>query len=135
MILNTITYAKELQIAFSYSTPPYVFKDGSGIVMELMEKSLAYNSYTIKPVFVNIGRSFEMFKDGYVDATSLIKKNSGLKAYYSEYFMQYYNVAFALKSNKFTITKLDDLSAYYFSSFQNATKYLGAEFAKVAKVY
>lgn len=131
-MLSTVVYAKEVQTVFSYSTPPFVFKDGSGIVMELMEKSLAYKSHTVKPVFVNIGRGLEMYKAGYVDASSLLNKSSGIKTNYSEYFMQYHNAIFALKKNNFKIEKLDDLSSYYFSSFQNATDYLGEEFAKVA---
>lgn len=123
--------AKELNVVFSYSTPPYVFKDGSGIVASIVEESLAYKKHTLKPVFVNIGRSFEMFKHGYVDATSIIKKTSGLEAYYSDYFMQYHNAAFALKSKHYNIGKIEDLSDYNFIAFQNACKYLGETFEKV----
>ncbi len=124
--------AKEVQTVFSYSTPPYVFKDGSGIVLTLVKEALAYKSHTVKPVFVNIGRGFELFKDGYVDATSIIKKSSGLKAYYSEPFMQYENVAISLKKNHCQLKSIDDLKNYNFTSFQNAKVYLGEKFAQVA---
>ena len=134
LVLLVVTLnAKEIQVVFSYSTPPYVFKDGTGIVVDIVKKSLQYKSYTIKPVFVNIGRSFEIFKNGYVDATSLITKSSGLKAYYSDFFMQYHNDAIALKSSKFHIQKLADLQRYYFISFQHASVYLGKKFGKIAK--
>ena len=132
MMLLTLVDAKEVQVVFSYTTPPYVFKDGNGIVIDIVKESLAYKSYTVKPVFVNIGRSFELFKNGYVDATSIIKKNSGLEAYYSEYFMQYHNAAFALSSSGVAIKELNDLKKYHFVAFQNATKYLGEKFGKVA---
>ncbi len=124
--------AREVQTLFSYSTPPYVFKDGSGIVLTLVKEALAYKSHTVKPVFVNIGRGFELFKDGYVDATSIIKKSSGLVAYYSEPFMHYENVAISLKKNHCKLRSINDLKNYDFTSFQNAKVYLGAAFAKVA---
>jgi len=133
LLLFSTLYSKEVQTVFSYSTPPYVFKDGSGIVQTIVKEALAYKSHTVKPVFVNIGRSFEMFKHGYVDATSIIKKNSGLQAHYSDYFMQYHNAAFALRSKLYDIKKIDDLKEYHFIAFQNANKYLGKEFGKVAK--
>lgn len=125
-------HAQELQVVFSYSTPPYVFKDGSGIVITIEKEALAYRGYTLKPIFVNMGRGFEMFKHGYVDASSIIRENSGLEAYYSEPFMQYHNAAFALKSSNYKIEKLENLKGYNFIAFQNARKYLGTDFGAVA---
>ncbi|MEA3352910.1 MAG: transporter substrate-binding domain-containing protein [Campylobacterota bacterium] len=121
-------FSKHLQTIFSYSTPPYVFKDGSGIVYTITKEALQQKKHTVKPIFVNIGRGFEMFKNGQADATSIIKKNSGLKAYYSDYFMQYHNAAFTLKTNKLSINKMEDLGNYYVTAFQNAHKYLGDKF-------
>ena len=132
--LLSLLNAKELDVVFSYSTPPYVFKDGSGIVLTIVEEALAHKNHTLKPIFVNMGRSFEMFKDGYVDATSIIKKNSGLEAYYSEYFMQYHNAAFALKLRHYDIKTIEDLAKYNLVSFQNASKYLGERFQKVTQI-
>jgi polar amino acid transport system substrate-binding protein len=133
LLLLPFLNAKEVKVVFSYSTPPYVFTDGNGIVVSIVKEALAYKHHTLKPVFVNIGRSFELFKDGYVDATSIIKENSGLEAYYSDFFMQYHNAAFALKSKHYKIDKMEDLSDYNFVSFQNAHKYLGENFGKIAK--
>jgi len=132
-LVNVYVEAKEIQMVFSYSTPPFVFKNKTGIIVDIIKESLRNRSHTVKPVFANMGRSFEMFKNGYVDATSLIKKNSGLKAYYSDYFMQYHNAAFALKGNNFIIKELSDLKKYNFAAFQNASLYLGKEFEKVSK--
>lgn len=125
--------AQEVKVVFSYSTPPYVFTDGNGIVVTIVKEALAYKQHTLKPVFVNIGRSMQLFKDGYVDATSIIKENSGLKSYYSDYFMQYHNAAFSLKSKHYKITTIEDLIDYSFISFQNAHKYLGERFESVAQ--
>lgn len=132
--LLALLEAKELNVAFSYSTPPYVFKDGSGIVTTIVAESLAYKNHTLKPLFVNMGRSYEMFKHGYVDANSIIKKTSGLEAYYSDYFMQYHNAAFALQSKHYNIQKMEDLANYNFIGFQDASKFLGKRFEKVSEI-
>lgn len=135
LIFMTIwVFAKDIQVSFATSTPPYVFKDGSGIVVSIVKESLAFKGHTIKPVFLEIGRGFEMFKNGYVDATSIIKRSSGLEAFYSDYFMQYHNAAFVLNSNKnVKIKSISDLKNYYISAFQNAHVYLGKEFGDTVK--
>lgn len=127
-------YAKDIQVLFAPSTPPYVFKDGSGIVLSIVKEALAHKNHTVKPVFLEIGRGVEMFKNGYVDATSIIQKSTGLKAFYSDYFMQYHNAAFVLKTSKnIKINSISDLENYHLSAFQNAHIYLGKEFGDTVK--
>lgn len=131
-LLCSFGIAKEYKMVFSESTPPFVFKDGSGIVQTIVKESLAYKGHTVTPVFVNIGRGFEMFKNGYVDGSTIIQEKSGLKAFYSVTFMQYHNAVFALKKNHYSIKKMDDLKDYHLIAFQNANKYLGDKFGQVA---
>jgi polar amino acid transport system substrate-binding protein len=131
-LLAAFGISKEYKLVFSESTPPYVFKDGSGIVQTIVKEALAYKGHTVSPVFVNIGRGFELFKHGYVDGSTIIQKSSGLKAYYSIDYMQYHNAVFALKKNHYAIKKLDDLKDYHLIGFQNAAKYLGERFGKTA---
>ncbi len=131
VLLLNYSFAKDVKVVFSYSTPPFVFTDGSGIVITIVKEALAHKGHTVVPTFVNMGRSFEMFEHGYVDATSIIKTSSGLKAHYSDYFMQYHNAAFALKSKKNQITKFDDLQGLYVIGFQGSSKFLGEEYGKV----
>lgn len=129
----TTLEAKDVKVVFSYSTPPYVFEDGSGIVITITKEALAYKHHKLEPVFVNIGRAFEMFKYGYVDGSSIIKENSGLEANYSDNFMQYHNAAFALASKHYKINKIDDLLNFNMIAFQNAHIYLGTEFGAISK--
>ncbi len=128
----TLGMAKEYKLIFSESTPPYVFKDGSGIVQTIVKEALAYKGHTVSPVFVNMGRGFELFKHGYVDGSTIIQKSSGLKAFYSIDYMQYHNAVFALQKNHYAIQKLDDVRDYHLIGFQNANKYLGENFGKTA---
>lgn len=134
MVLAVMLFSKEVKVVFSYSTPPYVFKDGSGIVLSIVKEALAYKGHTINPIFVNMGRASELFRDGYVDATSIIQTTSGLEAFYSVDFMQYHNAAFVLKKRHMKIEKLDDLKDFHIIAFQNAHLYLGEDFGKVAKL-
>lgn len=133
-ILPLLLFSKEVKVVFSYSTPPYVFKDGTGIVQTIVKEAMEYKGHKVEPIFVNIGRSFELFKDGYVDVTSIIQVTSGLEAFYSEDFMQYHNAVFVLKKRHIKIEKLEDLKDLYSIAFQNAHIYLGEEFEKITKL-
>jgi len=132
LLLVALGSSKEYKLVFSESTPPYVFKDGSGIVQTIVKEALAYKGHTVSPVFINIGRGFELFKYGYVDGSTIIQKSSGLRAFYSVDYMQYHNAVFALKKNHYAIQKLDDVRDYHLIGFQNANKYLGKNFGKTA---
>lgn len=120
--------ATELKIIFSQYTPPYVFENGKGIVVDIVREALEPYGYRITPVYVPIGRGFELFSEKKVDGTAIIRENSGLKAFYSDNFMQYHNAAFTLKPRNIAIGKLDDLKDKAVVAFQNADKYLGPEF-------
>ncbi|MBV8468692.1 MAG: transporter substrate-binding domain-containing protein [Burkholderiaceae bacterium] len=125
--------AKELKIIFSKYTPPYVFEDDrGGIVVDIVKTALESAGYTIQPIYVPIGRGFKMFADKQVDGTTIIQESSGLKAFYSKDFMQYYNRAFALKARNFNIRSIADLGDKSIIAFQNADKYLGTDFGKMA---
>ena len=65
-----------------------------------------------------------------VDGTAVIRESSGLKANYSDDFMQYYNRAFALKSRQYQLGKRADLKGKGVVVFQAASKYLGEEFGR-----
>ena len=124
--------ARELKIIFSQYTQPYVFENGNGIVVEIVREALRASGHTVVPVYVPIGRGFELFAEKRVDGTAIIRESSGLKANYSDDFMQYHNRAFTLKSRQFKIGKLADLKGKTVVAFQNANKYLGEDFGRVA---
>lgn len=122
--------ADELKIVFSQYTPPYVFEDGTGIVVDIVRAALAQGGHQVRPVYVPIERGFKMFADREVDGTSIIQEGSGLEAEYSDDFMQYHNRAFVLKSSGQVLRSLADLSGKSVVAFQNADKYLGPDFAR-----
>ncbi len=72
-----------------------------------------------------------MFADRKIEATSVIKKNSGLKnAFYSDYFMQYHNYAITLKSGP-RVDSINDLANLDVIAFQNAYLYLGKAYGQL----
>ncbi|MDP1525397.1 MAG: transporter substrate-binding domain-containing protein [Rhodocyclaceae bacterium] len=129
-----LTHARELKIIFSQYTPPYVFEKGDGIVVDIVREALKASGHKVAPVYVPIGRGFELFAEQRVDGTAIIRENSGLKANYSDDFMQYHNRAFSLKSRQFKLGKLADLKDKTVVAFQNASKYLGEDFGRVVAV-
>jgi polar amino acid transport system substrate-binding protein len=127
-ISSAPAYAAELKIVFSKYTPPYVFEDGSGIIVEIVRTALEAGGHTVKPVYAPIDRGVKMFADREVDGTTIIQEASGLKAEYSDNYMQYHNRAFALRSRKLNIRDVADLGDKAVVAFQNAEKYLGPAF-------
>ncbi|MFM5818396.1 substrate-binding periplasmic protein [Aeromonas sanarellii] len=123
-------FATELKIVVSQYTPPYVFEDGSGILLDIVRTALAEGGYQVKPIYVPIERGFRMFADRQVDGTTIIQESSGLQAEYSDYFMQYHNRAFVLKSSQQVIHRIADLGGKSVIAFQYAERYLGEEFAR-----
>ena len=123
--------AQDLKIIFTKYTPPYVFENDTGIVVDIVRTALSAKGYKIKPVYVPIGRGFKMFSDKLADGTTIIQENSGLQAYYSDDFMQYHNRAFVLKSRNFDVRSIADLRGKSIISFQNADKSLGEEFRQI----
>lgn len=128
-ISSAPAFAAELKIVFTKYTPPYVFEDGTGIIVDIVRTALESSGHTIKPVYVPIDRGFRMFADKEVDGTTIIQEASGLKAEYSDNYMQYHNRAFALRSRNLNIRGIADLGDKSVVAFQNADKYLGPAFS------
>ena len=129
-VLGGPARAAELRIIFTKYTPPYVFEDGTGIVVDIVRTALESSGHKVIPVYVPIERGFKMFADKQVDGTTIIQESSGLKAEYSDNFMQYHNGAFALKSRNLAIRGIADLRDKSIVAFQNADKYLGEDFGR-----
>ena len=123
--------AQELKIIFTKYTPPYVFENDTGIIVEIVQTALSAKGYQIKPVYVPIGRGLKMFSEKLADGTTIIQENADFKTYYSEDFMQYHNRAFALKSRNFDIRSIADLKGKSIMSFQSANKSLGETFKNI----
>lgn len=122
--------ARDLKIVFYQYTPPYVFEKGEGIVVDIVREAFKASGHTVSPVYLPMGRGYEMFAEKRVDGIAIISENSGIKASYSDEFMRYHNHAFTLKSRQMKINQMSDLKDKAVISFQKASKYLGQEFGR-----
>ncbi|MGE0256146.1 MAG: substrate-binding periplasmic protein [Alphaproteobacteria bacterium] len=130
LVVGSHASAAELKIVFGQYTPPYVFENGTGIVVDIVRTALADSGHTVQPVYAPIERSFKMFAERQVDGTTIIQESSGLEAAYSDSFMQYHNRAFALRASNLSIRGVADLRDKSVVAFQHADKYLGPDFER-----
>jgi polar amino acid transport system substrate-binding protein len=124
--------AAELKIVFGKYTPPYVFEDGTGIVVDIVRTALESSGHKVTPLYAPMERASRMLAEKQVDGTTIIQESSGLKAEYSTDFMKYHNRAFALKARNLPIRGIADLGDKSVVAFQSASKYLGEDFGRVA---
>lgn len=129
-IAGRLASAAELKIIFTQYTPPYVFEDGTGILVEIVRTALGSLGHKVTPVYAPLGRGFKMFAEKQVDGTTVLQESSGLKAEYSDNFMQYHNRAVALKGRNLAIRTVADLKDKSIIAFQGAEKYLGEDFRR-----
>jgi len=126
--------SETLDIIVGLSKPPYVLENiQQGYELELVTAILSTMDKHPNFIFVPFGRSEKMLSGEGIDA--LLTANANIiknKASLSDVYITYQNVAISLHENAFDIKSISDLSKYTITSFQNAHKVLGAEFAKAA---
>lgn len=126
--------AKELTLATSLSIPPYIIKETeSGIQLEIVREALKLKGHTLKKMsYVSNNRVLRMLQLKQVDGVINIPPNVP-NAFYSDMIIEYENVAISLEEKGFQIKSIADLSDKRITGFQNASKFLGAEFGAMAK--
>ena len=126
--------AKELALATSLSIPPYILKDSnSGIQLEIVKEALKVKGYEIREmVYASNKRVQKMFEQNKVDGIINLASNLP-NVFYSDTIIEYENVAIALKKHNFKINNIDDLKDKNVLAFQNANKFLTADFSAMAK--
>ncbi|WP_286272565.1 substrate-binding periplasmic protein [Thalassotalea hakodatensis] len=135
--LSFITFGKEtLNVVVGLTKPPYVIeKTQSGFELELITNVLNQLNKQPNYIFVPFGRSERMLNEHDIDIILTANKQIiGDKAYLSEPYITYQNVAISLKKNELRIDKVADLASYSLATFQSAHKVLGSEFAKSAEL-
>ena len=121
-----------LRIAVGGSIPPYIIEDENrGIEFDILKESLAFSGYEMEPIYVPLGRTLAMIREGQVDgimSTGL----TDLPGCYTDSHITYWNFAISVRERNLQIQSIDDLSRYSVLSFQNARNYLGDAFKKMA---
>lgn len=126
--------AEDLTVGVGMALPPYIIQDSdSGIEAEILNQALP-PSYKVKLSYLPFARVKVSLSDGSADAVTPVNESAGIKnAFYSDSHITYQNVAITLKSRGLKINSVPDLGKLRLVAFQDATLYLGPEFAAMAK--
>lgn len=126
--------AQELKLGVGLSLPPYVLQEAdTGIEPEIVRASMPAGS-SVKLIYLPFARIKVSLSDGTADAITPVNESAGIKdAFYSDSHVTYQNVAVSLKSRGLKIASAADLGKLRVVAFQDATVYLGKDYAAMAK--
>ncbi|WP_230390838.1 ABC transporter substrate-binding protein [Reinekea sp. G2M2-21] len=127
-------YADNFKMAVGLALPPYVIQNGNtGMEMEIVREALALKGHTVEPVYLPFARVPLSLKEKSVSLALTVNENSGLSdIFYSDSHITYQNVAITLAKNNLTINSSSDMKDMSILAFQDATKYLGSDYASMA---
>jgi ABC-type amino acid transport substrate-binding protein len=104
----------------------------NGIEVDIIRSAFAARGITVKPQYVSQPRLASVLDHPEIDAVATLGRQSGIRAYYSNTYIIYEDVAITLKSRQIKLTQVADLSRYNVLAFSRAPIYLGAEFRAMA---
>lgn len=127
-------HAKELTLATGLSIPPYIIqKEKSGIQLDLLREILKVKGHKLeRMVYVSNRRLVKELAAKHVDGAINVPPNMK-NVHYSKTIIYFKNVAISLKKNDFHLNSIEDLLQKRITAFQNASRFLGPDFARIAK--
>lgn len=133
ILLSAITaHAKDITLVAGLSLPPYIIQESnSGIEYDIINEALAAKGHKLTIEYVPFVRLIVDYKKH--DGAITINESSGATGEYSDVVVTYKNYAISLKDKGVNVATIQDLKDKKIVAFQNATKYLGDEYAAVAK--
>lgn len=133
LILITFTAnAKDITLIAGLSLPPYIIEaENRGMEYDIIKEALKLKGHELKLEYVPFVRLVVDYTK--FDGAITINESSGATGNYSDVVITYQNYAISLKDKNVAIASVQDLGNKKIVAFQNATKYLGDEFAQMAK--
>lgn len=121
-------HAAPLQIALGENKPPYISTETrSGVEYELVTRALQDAGIAFEIQHLPNKRARLIFSHGQLDAAVATEGNI-----VSEPYIVYKNMAITLCEQQIKLSKIADLAPYQTGAFNNANKFLGADFASIA---
>lgn len=131
--LSLTAPADVLNVGFGTHKPPYIYEgERRGLEYELIERAAQNAGFEVTVYYAPMERLHLMLRRGEIDAIATTHQRSGVKAYYSQTYIYYHNVAVALARRGYRIEHIADLGSYSVSAFQRARLLLGPEFERMA---
>lgn len=131
-------YAGEISIAIGMSLPPYAMEEkNSGMEVEIIREAFKIKGHSVVFNYVPNLRIPMLLKDKKVDGIAVnssydVAGDIKLKVFRSETTLFYQNCAISLTERHLNMNSIEDLADKSVIAFNNATKYLGQEFASMA---
>lgn len=134
-LIGDAAAAAEIRMAFGQSLEPYVFEhDASGLEIDIIRAALQAAGHTLRPRFVPQARVPLLLDAGEVDAAATLTPDSGLQqAVYSEVYIHYQDYLITARGRFARPPSWAELGRLRIVGFQNAARYLGPEFAAMAR--
>lgn len=126
--------AKDINMAVGFSLAPYVIQENNtGMEADIVREALSVHGHKMLFRYPPLKQVPVLYQKGAVDAAMTVNENFGLNACLSDVVISYQNFAITLTKNKLRIDSIADLAGKSIVAFQNATTYLGDEYAKTVK--
>lgn len=126
--------AREVVVAIGLSIPPYVIAaEKRGMEYDVVKEALALEGHTMKPDFQPLARVVKAMQGGTVDAAMTQIPGMTVGTVLSEVYITYRNFAITLASHDLKVETVDDLADKSILAFQNAHRYLGETFRRMAE--
>lgn len=135
LLSNHATAQQDVSFSVSNSIPPFFFENtNKGVQYALLAAALDSQELHIKEViFAPNRRTINLISSEKIDC--LINAPAGLThLYYTQSLLDYQNLVYTLADTKLAVTDIASLGTLSLMAFQNATRYLGDDFAAMAKM-
>lgn len=131
---NLVALAAPLRIGFGTHKPPYVFEgEPRGLEFEIVTAAASKAGFEFEAFYAPMERLHLMLRRREVDAIATTNENSGVSGFYSDPYIQYQNVAVALRKRQYKIERIADLRHYSLSAFQRARYLLGSDYQQMVE--
>ncbi len=119
------------RIAFNNALAPFAIEaTAKGIEIDIVREALRRQGCKLVPVFLPFVRFEYALKEHKVDGVATINARSGIRAAFSDVYIEYHNVAVTLASRRLPINGIADLKGLKVIAFPGASRSLGEEFQR-----
>ncbi len=124
----------EVRIVFGQSLEPYVDEtSGKGLEVDIIRAALKASGHTLVIGFVPQARVPLALRSAQFDGAATLTPDSGVEGAYSDVYIHYVDMVIAPKGKLQAALRVADLQSLRVVGFQNASQYLGPDFAAMVK--
>jgi polar amino acid transport system substrate-binding protein len=131
---SLVASAQGLRVGFGTHKPPYLFEGQQrGLEYDIVLSAAQHAGLEVESHYAPMERLQLMLAKGELDAIATTNERSGGDIFYSNVYIEYQNVAVALRSRNLPIQRISDLGRYSVNAFQRARFLLGSEYQAMAE--